>query len=361
MPRKAENVLIARFSALGDIAMTIPTVYNACRANPSARFFFLTRRHPASLFINAPENLTVIGINTDDYKGIGGIRRLAGELKRKYGIDTFVDLHDVLRTQLLRFFLRLKGVRISAVKKGRRAKHRLTRRFNKVLLPLTPMSRRYDDTFSRAHISLKAPVPFRSVFDNHPHGKGDPADFASVAPPKGHGEYWLAIAPFARHKGKIYPLEQLEKVVAYFNALPGHRIFIFGFGPEEENAIGSLAGKYESVVNMATARLGIPAELSLLSHCDTMLSMDSANMHLASLVGLRTVSVWGATHPYTGFLGRGQNMADTVQLDMTCRPCSVFGDKPCFRGDYHCLCGITPQIIIQRIRNRSRQTPSDKP
>ena len=103
---------------------------------------------------------------------------------------------------------------------------------------------------------------------------------------------------------------------------------------------------------MAAASLGIGPELSLLSHCDTMLSMDSANMHLASLVGLRTVSVWGATHPYTGFLGWQQKTSDVVQLDMTCRPCSVFGDRPCFRGDYHCLYGITPQMIIQKIEGK---------
>ena len=358
---KPHNILISRFSALGDIAMTIPTVYNACRANPDMRFFFLTRKHPARLFIEAPENLTVIPINTDDYKGISGIWRLSGILRRDHGIDGFVDLHDVLRTQILRTCMRLRGIHSYAIKKGRRAKHRLTRRHNKTLRPLTPTPRRYDAAFDRAGISLAPPNPFSSVFQDCPDSKGNPDAFASVSPPKQAGEHWLAIAPFARHKGKIYPMELLDKVIAFFNARPDQKIFIFGFGPEESARIAQFASRYPAVVNMAEANIGIAAELSLLSHCDTMLSMDSANMHMASLVGLRTVSIWGATHPYTGFLGRGQSMADTVQLDMTCRPCSVFGDKPCFRGDYHCLSGITPQIIIQRILNPTRQTPSDKP
>lgn len=102
-------------------------------------------------------------------------------------------------------------------------------------------------------------------------------------------------------------------------------------------------------MNMARAGIGIRAELALLSHCNVMLSMDSANMHLASLVGLRTVSVWGATHPYAGFMGWNQQMHDAVQLDMVCRPCSVFGNKPCARGDYHCLNGIPPSLIIEKI------------
>lgn len=349
-----QSILITRFSALGDIAMTIPTVYNACRTNPDRRFYFLTRPHPASLFINAPENLTVIGIDLDKYKGPAGMARLASELKSKYGITHMVDLHDVLRTKLLRFFLRLKGVKPTYIDKGRAAKKRLTRRANKVLLQLPPTTARYDDTFRRAGISTGN--SFRSIFAHLPGGKGNPEDFAKISAPHGPNEHWLAIAPFAQHKGKIYPMDLLEKVVEDFDRRPGQKIFIFGFGKEECEAIESLATRYPSVINMASARIGIPAELSLLSHCDVMLTMDSANMHFASLVGLRAVSVWGATHPFTGFYGRGQNPADAVQLDMTCRPCSVFGDRPCFRGDWYCLRGISPASIVQRL-----QTPSDKP
>ncbi len=351
---KARNILIARFSALGDIAMALPTVYNACRSNPDRNFYFLTRHHPASLFINAPENLTVVGVDLDNYKGVGGMYRLADSLRVRYGIDYFIDLHDVLRTKLLSLFFTLRGIPFRKINKGRKEKAKLTRRKNKHLLPLQPTTARYDDTLRRAGFALKD--SFTSIFTDSPGGKGDPKAFASVTPPKKEGEHWLAIAPFAKHRGKIYPLELLDKVVEHFNGEPGEKIFVFGFGKNEEEAIETMSRRYPSVVNMAKAKLGLPGELSLLSHCDAMLSMDSFNMHLASLTGLRTVSVWGATHPYTGFLGRGQSESDTVQLDMTCRPCSVFGDKPCFRGDYHCLWGITPQTIVRKL-----QTPSDKP
>lgn len=348
MPRKnkGRNILISRFSALGDVAMTLPSVYNACLANPDDNFFFLTRHHPAQVFINAPANLTVIGVDLGNYKGIGGMWRLANSLKLRYGIDLYLDLHDVLRTKLLRLFLGIRGVRIHSIRKGRAAKKRLTRPNRKVLIQLTPTPRRYEEVFARGGIGLTD--SFRSLYGK---GKGNPEEFASVTAPKKEGEYWLAIAPFAKHEGKIYPFQLMEKVVEHFATRPDTRIFIFGFGDKESGMIASLAERWPSVVNMAAARLGIGAELALLSHCDTMLSMDSANMHLASLVGLRTVSIWGATHPYTGFLGWRQNPADVVQLDMTCRPCSVFGDKPCLRGDHHCMHGITPQMVIKGIEN----------
>lgn len=349
MPRKnkkGRDILISRFSALGDVAMTLPSVYNACSANPDDRFYFLTRNHPAQVFINRPENLTVVGIDPANYKGVAGMWRLAGALRSRFSIDTFVDLHDVLRTKLLRIFLSLRGVKCRHINKGRSEKKNLTRPNHKVLIQLKPTPERYDDTFRKAGVKLDD--TFRSVYGTK---KGNPLEFRDITPAKQPCEYWLAIAPFAKHQGKIYPFEQISKVAEHFARKPETRIFIFGFGHEEEKQIAALSDRYPNIINMASASLGIGAELALLSHCDAMLSMDSANMHLASLVGLRTVSVWGATHPYTGFLGWRQNPADVVQLDMTCRPCSVFGNKPCLRSDYHCLQGITPQMIIQKLES----------
>ena len=345
--REKRRVLVTRFSALGDIAMTLPAVYDACYANPDDEFYFLTRHHPAQLFINRPANLTVLPVNFDNYKGPTGIWRLAKSLRKRYGITDMVDLHDVLRTQMLRAFLRLGGVRVEHLHKGRKQKRELTRRNNKVMVQLKSTPQRYEGVFRRAGIALAN--DFQSLYGD---GRGNPAEFAAVSGPKRDGEWWMAVAPFAKHPGKIYPIEQLEKVVEHFDQRPGARIFVFGFGAEETAKIEAMARRYKSVVNMASAQLGIGPELALLSHCDVMVSMDSANMHLASLVGLRCVSIWGATHPYTGFLGWRQKTRDVVQLDMTCRPCSVFGDRPCLRGDYHCLHGITPQMIIQKIEEK---------
>jgi ADP-heptose:LPS heptosyltransferase len=77
--------------------------------------------------------------------------------------------------------------------------------------------------------------------------------------------------------------------------------------------------------------------------------MDSSNMHLASLTGIPVVSIWGATHPYAGFLGYGQTEENAIQLNLECRPCSIYGQKPCLRGDYACIQNITPQTIVDKV------------
>ena len=40
---------------------------------------------------------------------------------------------------------------------------------------------------------------------------------------------------------------------------------------------------------------------------------------------------------------------DDIQLDMSCRPCSITGDKACKYGDYRCLKNITPEYIAQHV------------
>lgn len=342
---KPTSVLVTRFSALGDVAMAIPVVYSVCRSNPDTHFVFVTKKAMQNLFVNAPENLTVVGIDLKtDYKGTSGLWKLLRDMRRLYAIDAVADLHGVLRTFAIGAIARMHGLRYCSIKKGRKGKHALTRPRNKIMLPLLSSRARYREVFYR--LGLNVEYNFRSLY-------GDTAapyeTFAYITPPKQQGEKWIGIAPFARHNGKIYPPELMEKVVDTLAARPGVKIFLFGGGPTEQPVLSLWAEKYANVVSLADKRHGFPIELALMSHLDVMLTMDSGNMHLASLVGTRVVSVWGATHPYCGFKGFRQSDADIIQLPMPCRPCSVFGNKPCARGDYHCLRGIPPQLVADKV------------
>ncbi len=339
------SVLMARFSALGDVAMTIPVVYSACRTYPDIRFVMVTRPSMTGIFINRPDNLTVVGADVkQDYVGPGGLRRLVSELKKEYHTDAFVDLHDVLRTKVMRAWLWLGGVRVSRLNKGRGNKRALTRRRNKVMLPLISSRARYREAFFR--IGLPVQEHFEGLYGRG--GKAPVEAFAEISSPKCGDEKWMGLAPFAAHRGKIYPVKKMEEVLRDIVARANVKVFLFGGGGHEAEILGAWAGKYPGVVSLAGKKYGFPAELALMSHLDVMVAMDSANMHLASIAGTKVVSVWGATHPYCGFKGWRQTDADTVQLAMTCRPCSVFGNKPCYRGDYHCLDGIPPGMIAQK-------------
>lgn len=341
---KPQTVLITRFSAIGDVAMTIPVVYSVCRSNPDVHFVMVTRPSMATMMINRPTNLDVVGINLKQYKGLPGLQRLFKELYDKYQFNAYADLHNVLRTRVLRLLSRLKGVRIAALNKERSHRKALTRKNGKVMLPMTTQRARYRAVFF--DLGLGVEDRFVSLWDSN---RAPESDFATITEPKKPGERWIGIAPFAAHRGKIYPPDRMLSVVRALGADPRNKLFLFGGGGEEQKILEEWAAKIEGTCSLAGKKYGFPTELALQSHLDVMISMDSANMHLASLVAVPVVSVWGATHPYCGFKGFHQSDANTIQLALTCRPCSVFGNKPCHRGDYHCLSGIAPSLIIDRV------------
>src|SRR5690606_21589646 len=119
-------------------------------------------------------------------------------------------------------------------------------------------------------------------------------------------------------------------------------------GPEEAAIAKNWAANYKNTFSLIN-KLTLSEELQTISNLDLMISMDSAGMHMASLMGIPVISIWGATHPFAGFLGYGQSEEDCVQIDLYCRPCSVFGNKICYRGDHACMHGIDSGMIVGRI------------
>lgn len=340
------NILVARFSALGDVCMAIPVVYGVCRANPNVRLVFVTKPAVTGLFINPPANLVVVGADVKhEYSGVNGLRKLFSELRQQYHIDAFADLHDVLRTRMIDIFCRLRGVEAARIHKGRADKKLLTRRTDKVLEPLAESTERYIDVFNR--LGIEVDTSFRSLYGD---GRGNPSEFAHITLPKQPGEKWIGIAPFAAHPGKIYPIHRMKQVVESLVRLPGVKIFLFGGGDVERAVLAEWVNEIPHTLSLAGKRYGFAVELALISWLDVMVSMDSANMHLASLVNTPVVSIWGATHPYCGFSGWHQSPDLAVQLDIPCRPCSVFGNKECYIGDFRCMRAIEPQMIIDKVK-----------
>lgn len=336
------RILVIRFSAIGDVAMTVPVITSLAKQYPQHEFVILSQHFLQPLFDNAPSNVIFHGIRLADYKGISGLRQLYHELQA-FKFDYVADLHNVLRSKFLRFRFASSGASVRHIEKGRISKWRLTRRYFKIRKPLKSTFERYSQVFFNLGFSTE--IDFVSIYET---GK---APFSMIEPFVGAKEKevkWLGLAPFAKHKGKIYPLELQEQVLAHFAGKPQYKIFLFGGGEKEIAVFNKWIEKYQGVTSVA-GQLNLQLELALMSHIDVMLVMDSANMHFASIVNTPTVSVWGATHPDVGFMGWKQRPESTVRIDMNCCPCSVFGQKPCWRKDYACLYGITPGVIINKI------------
>lgn len=339
---KYKNVLVIRFSAIGDVAMTVPVLQSVARAYPDTHFTMLSNARFAPFFAGMPDNVSFLGVDLKkDYHGFGAMFKLFLSLRKKH-FDAVADIHRVLRTTALSFFYRLFFTKVRRIHKDRRSRKRLTRFKNKDLTPRLTSFDRYRIVLEK--LGFKFDVEFSSIFGN---GKGDLSAIKNIV---GNKECpWIGVAPFAAHKGKIYPLYLMEEVVAQLDSAGVCRQFVFAYGKELAQ-VQEWAEKYRSV-EMIDTSLGMAGELILMSHMNVMLAMDSSNMHLASLTGTPVVSIWGATHPAAGFMGWGQDPDNCIQLDLPCRPCSIYGKKECMYGDYRCLTGIDPDTIFSKVKS----------
>lgn len=293
----------------------------------------LSREMARPLFERMPNNVHFLAADLDGrHKGLLGLCRLWRDAHLS-DFDYIADFHDVMRTWWLRTEGCLRRKKVAKIDKGRKGKRALTRAKNKVLTQQATSFERY------AKVLEQLRFPTKPSFV-----KLDYSDLCERQ--KQSGETWIGIAPFAKHPAKVYPMDKMEDVIKALSSKA--TVFIFGGGEAEKRQIAELCAKYPNV-QAAQSLHGLKGELALMGQLDVMLSMDSANMHLASLVGTRVVSIWGGTHPFAGFLGWNQKTADCIQLDLPCRPCSVYGNKPCLRGDYACMNSITPSQIVEKL------------
>jgi ADP-heptose:LPS heptosyltransferase len=338
--RHFRNVLVMRLSVLGNVAMTIPVLYPVCKANPDTRFIMLTKKWPASMFHDRPANLKVVDFDVNEnHSGLIGLLKLAAQLHKLYDIDAVADLHNVSGTWIIDAYMKFRGAKIARLDREKPKRRALVN--HKSNEPVTPIHERYRNAFRQ--LGFEAPDNFTHLYE----GRDWPT--SPIVLNKEEGQRWIAVSPFSSHKGKAYPLELMEQVIAELTKHENYRIFLMGGGKSEKIALRPIARKYKNVVSMAEVKHKFIDEYALLGNCDLMLTMESANMHLASLVDLQAMTIWGPTSPSCGYLGYNQVEEDDIQLDMDCRPCSITGDKPCRYGDYRCLKNISPEYIVQHV------------
>ncbi|MDR0872048.1 MAG: glycosyltransferase family 9 protein [Prevotellaceae bacterium] len=328
---KTKNILVIRLSAMGDVAMCVPIVAQLAQRG-DVRVTVLTRKAFLPLFAQLND------VETFAFSKDLSVLRLFRELRKGQKWDTVIDLHNVLRTKFLRFLFRLSGVKIAVLQKNRCQKRKLTRKHCKKMRQLPSVQDEYVAACARAGFPVGAKI-FSPIFSERAKDFSPlPDDILKIT-----GEKNIGIAPFAKHRTKVYPLDKILQVIEHFSE-KGVHIFLFG-GKSDAETLENWAAIHNNVYSLA-GKTDFTGELQMMAHLDCMLSMDSGNMHLANLVGVPVLSVWGATHPFAGFVSAGKNTI--VQRNLDCRPCSIFGNKPCWKGTYECM-DIPPQKIIEEI------------
>jgi ADP-heptose:LPS heptosyltransferase len=265
-------------------------------------------------------------------------------------IDAFADLHNVLRSKIIRTLFALSGIKTAFVDKGRAEKAALTRAENKIFKPLTTMFERHVKVFEELGFTVNLSNPrfpekavlSKDILKMLVENEKIP-DFSGIR---------IGIAPFAQYDSKVYPLDLMQQLIDKLAENANYKILLFGGGKKEIEILNSLSiGKEKAVV--VAGKIKFPQELQLISNLDVMLSMDSANAHLAAMLGIKVITLWGATHPFAGFSPFNQPLENALTADRNLfpkLPTSVYGNKK-VAGYENAMRTISVESVIDKINS----------
>jgi len=331
-----EHLIIIRLSALGDVAMTVPVILAFKEAYPDVKITVLTRRNYTPIFNEIP-GVAIFSVDTTGmHRGLVGLYRLSKEIRALHP-TAIADLHYVLRTRIIRLFFLGSGIPYEHIDKGRSEKRWLTRPKNKKFQPLKSTLKRYAEVIEKVGFNVDpykkgyflAPLVWPKNFETNP------------------GVLKVGIAPFAAHKGKCYPEDQMQQVIEKFQNKLSHKIYLFGGGIAETDKLSGWEKRYSNCQSVA-GKLSLSAELAVISNLDLMISMDSGNGHLAAMFGIPVLTLWGVTHPFAGFAPYKQPesyalLADRAQFPKI--PTSVYGNRTP-PGYELAIAGIPPDKVV---------------
>ncbi len=337
------HLLVIRTSAMGDVALTAPVISAFRKHYPDVRITFLTRKSFVPFF-NSIKNINFFCPDFQGrHHGFYGILKLFRDLNRMEKFDYIIDLHDVLRSRLICFLFSLKGISVFRIDKERNEKKKITK--DKSRKQLKHSVDRYFDVFERAG--------FKIVPEKGPWIIPSPEALEKISGiPDGHAELNIGVAPYAKHKLKVWPEDYMVKLLSLIGEKHRSRFFLFG-GAEELERLKAFEERVHDTV-LVSGRMTLEEEIALMSRLSFIITMDSSNMHMAALAGTRVISIWGGTDPITGFGAwqQADNQALRIEYDvLTCRPCTVFGKGECFRGDFACMIWLTPEKVFEKLIN----------
>ncbi|MEC7548669.1 MAG: glycosyltransferase family 9 protein [Bacteroidota bacterium] len=330
------HIIVFRLSAMGDVAMCVPVIRAILKTYPNTKITMVTQRRFVPIF----DGLKNVDFITPDLKNKHktpiGLYKLFSQILRLRPTH-IADLHQVIRTKLLMvYFKRYFWIKQAKIDKGRASKKRLTKKKIKTLIPLTPQIFRYAQVFEKLGFPISLSndeIPVMPTFS-----KFKELNFEN------HRKI-IGIAPFAAHESKQYPLDLMQKVVA--NLQREYNVVLFGFGDYEKNKLDVWADASKNVIN-SVGMFELGDEIQLIALLNLMISMDSANGHLASNYNVPVITLWGSTHPCLGFTPFGQPKENSIVSNRNrfpFIPTSVYGNKK-VKGYEDVMRTIDPKLVI---------------
>ncbi|MEY3983400.1 MAG: hypothetical protein RL160_957 [Bacteroidota bacterium] len=310
------NILILRYSSMGDIVLTSPVIRCLRARYPEAQIAFATKASFKNLVAWNPCLSNYFLLEHDFQKHLS-------ELKQ-FRPDFIVDLHHNLRTTRIKAAIRSKSRSFDKIN----LEKWLLVNFKWNLMPYKHVVHRYLETIA----DLDAPYDGNGLDFFFPTDYDD-APVCALVPPAGT---FTAYAVGGQHGTKKLPADLIRTLV---EQMP-EPVVLLGDQKDAETIREAVSG-LPNVINLC-GRLDLFGSAAVLRLARRVISHDTGLMHISAALRKPVVSIWGNTVPEFGmtpFYPDDAKIPSTMLevQDLPCRPCSKIGFETCPKGHFACM------------------------
>ncbi|HUV87773.1 MAG TPA: glycosyltransferase family 9 protein [bacterium] len=326
--------MIIRLSSLGDVLLALPALGPVAKAT-GASLAFVTRQEWAPLAARHPAVDVVATMPSRGEKAEGAVNELIRRLNEEIKPDIILDWHGV---PLARYV----ASHVSAYEKFRYPKHAVRRWLLAALgIDLLPKpTPRVPELYARAAAKWGVKGPDWSFRLAEDEAAAEKLRRDGLTPGR------VALAPAARHAAKAWPAAHWREL-AQALAAEGHGLLLLG-DETERPLCEEVAAGIDGAVNLA-GRVAVGELPEALRGAALLVGNDSALNHLAPLVDVPCLALFGPTSPRFGFAPWGTRDR-TIYLELRCSPCSKHGRRPCWRARRRCMEDIQPAAVAAAAR-----------
>lgn len=333
-----DKIALIRLSSLGDVILAEPVAANLKINYSDSEITFFTRRQylPVVEMFSSVDH--AVGFDYENrHSDKHSIKEELGYQTKGY--DLALDIHKVNRS---RFILKnLKAQKKltyskngiyrwwSVVTKNKKVE---THTLDRYLRPLQQLGLKIHTRNPSLSVPEKAVTDARGILTDNNLAEDE----------------FVVLAVGASFPTKHYPLPQFVELARLIIEKYGLKVMVV------EKIRYDYLNLFDDLSQTGSLMLGIdydiPVLAGILSKARLTVSNDSGVMHLASACGSPTLGLFGPTHPVLGFAPVGDNSL-ALTVDEKCSPCSLHGQKLCYRDQQYCFTRLTPGIVLEKAEN----------
>lgn len=159
-------------------------------------------------------------------------------------------------------------------------------------------------------------------------------------------EDYICMAPGSVWPTKKWPKDCFLKVIHQLNT---KGLAVVLIGSTDERLLGEELQSKASHCHSFIGSLSLMESTMVLARSKALLCNDSGTMHMASLLTLPTLALFGPTVPELGYKPWNPKASVLETKELLCRPCGQHGGRYCPIGTHQCMTSIDPNLVTSKI------------